>query len=99
MASLLSIAYLLSFQALAANASPLESLNFLRPRASASKATVGPYTYQGCFAEPSTGRALAGVWSDASMTLEKCADYAASKQHAWFGVEYSRIAALVILLY
>lgn len=73
------------------HASPLDSLShFLRPRASASKPTVGLFTYQGCVGEPNSGRLLASVLSDPAMTLEKCADHAASYNVEYFGVEYSK---------
>lgn len=67
-------------------AAPSDSLE-----ARAAAATVKPvpgYTYQGCYAEPVTGRALPSKTAQDGMTVELCASMAAGK--AWFGLEYGR---------
>ncbi|KAH8789407.1 WSC domain-containing protein [Hyaloscypha sp. PMI_1271] len=53
-------------------------------------ATATPYTYVGCWAEPSNVRALTTVfYASDSMTLEYCAGYCAGVYKYW-GVEYGR---------
>ena len=58
-----------------------------------SKATtvpVAPYTYVGCWAEPSNVRALTTVsYASDNMTLEYCARFCAGIYEYW-GVEYGR---------
>jgi WSC domain len=53
-------------------------------------ATATPYTYLGCWAEPSNVRALTTVsYASDSMTLEYCAGYCAGI-YKYLGVEYGR---------
>jgi hypothetical protein len=87
MAPLLSLFCLLSIFSSTITAS---GTDVPKRRAAAPKPLVGAYTYQGCFAEPASGRALPTVWSDAAMTLEKCAEHAASQSFAYFGVEFAK---------
>ncbi|TDZ15423.1 WSC domain-containing protein [Colletotrichum orbiculare MAFF 240422] len=55
-----------------------------------SKPAVSGYTYQGCYVEPSNGRALDIVHADDQMTLELCASICSLADKAYFGVEYGR---------
>ncbi|KAM0326144.1 hypothetical protein ACHAQA_006738 [Verticillium albo-atrum] len=53
--------------------------------------TVNGYSYQGCYVEPTGGRALEVVKSDDRMTLRMCAEIcAASTKKTYFGVEYGK---------
>ncbi|KAG6008327.1 hypothetical protein E4U21_004653 [Claviceps maximensis] len=50
---------------------------------------VGPFSWYGCYAEPTNARALGDKsFSDDSMTLAACARYCAG--YTYFGIEYSR---------
>ncbi|KAL0937800.1 WSC domain-containing protein [Colletotrichum truncatum] len=55
-----------------------------------TKPPVNGYTYQGCYSEPSNGRALEAVTGDDAMTLEMCANICSASSKAYFGVEYGR---------
>jgi len=51
--------------------------------------TVGNYTFQGCWTEATTGRALASkTYANDSMTLESCSEFCTG--YTMFGVEYGR---------
>jgi len=50
---------------------------------------VGSYSYVGCYAEPTTGKALTGKsYKNDNMSVEICAATCAG--FTWFGVEYKR---------
>lgn len=59
-------------------------------------APVAPYTYIGCWAEPSDVRALTAVsYASDSMTLEYCAGFCAGVYEYW-GVEYGREVSYLV---
>ena len=59
------------------------------PTGPSNLATIGTYSYVGCYTEATTGRALSAVeYYNNSMTVELC--YAACAGYTWFGVEYHR---------
>jgi hypothetical protein len=89
MPPLLSVVSVFALYGLQAAASPFES-SPLAPRAPAPKPIVGSYAYQGCISEPKVGKALPTVWSDPTMTLEKCATQAAKEEFMYFGVEFGK---------
>lgn len=48
--------------------------------------SYGPFTLAGCYREPEGKRALANLYFDEEMTVEKCLDKAST--YAWAGIEY-----------
>jgi hypothetical protein len=47
------------------------------------------YSYQGCYSEPSSGRALASLQTGGQdMTVEKCAAFCGDAGYSLFGLEY-----------
>ncbi|XMA20895.1 hypothetical protein WAI453_013686 [Rhynchosporium graminicola] len=59
------------------------------PTGPSIRQTVGKYSFQGCWTESTTGRALASSTYDSDlMTLESCATFCSS--YSYFGVEYGR---------
>ncbi|KZL84280.1 wsc domain-containing protein [Colletotrichum incanum] len=56
-----------------------------------SKPAINGYTYEGCYVEPNSGRALEIVKADDLMTLEMCAEICSiSAKKTYFGVEYGK---------
>lgn len=59
------------------------------PTGPSIKQTVGSYSYQGCYTEATTGRALKEkTYANDSMTLESCASFCTGFNY--FGTEYAR---------
>ncbi|KAG4434028.1 hypothetical protein IFR05_010482 [Cadophora sp. M221] len=59
------------------------------PTGPSIRQTVAKYTFQGCWTESTTGRALGSkTYSDDFMTLESCAAFCSA--YSMFGVEYGR---------
>jgi iron transport multicopper oxidase len=59
------------------------------PTGPTNLATIGSYSYVGCYTEATTGRALTGkAYANDNMTIEIC--YAQCAGYTWFGLEYHR---------
>ncbi|KAI8267287.1 hypothetical protein K4K58_008184 [Colletotrichum sp. SAR11_239] len=82
---------------LALHAQTVISVPFNGPRAVSLPAQHG-YTYQGCYMEPSNGRALETVTGSDGLTLGACADICAAAGKAYFGAECgSKLSAAATL--
>ncbi|KAI8186093.1 hypothetical protein KHU50_001376 [Colletotrichum sp. SAR 10_65] len=82
---------------LALQAQTVISVPFNGPRAVSLPAQHG-YTYQGCYMEPSNGRALETVTGSDGLTLGACADICAAAGKAYFGAECgSKLSAAATL--
>ncbi|KAI8242064.1 hypothetical protein K4K55_011167 [Colletotrichum sp. SAR 10_96] len=82
---------------LALQAQTVISVPFNGPRAVSLPAQHG-YTYQGCYMEPSHGRALETVTGSDGLTLGACADICAAAGKAYFGAECgSKLSAAATL--
>jgi len=54
-------------------------------------ATIGTYSYVGCYTEATVGRALSALeYYNNSMTIEMCYATCSSAGYSWFGIEFHR---------